>query len=112
MRLLRHETCDEDATLELYVVEGGGHVWPGAPGATQEISATDLMWDFFQAHPLDVEKPVGGIARPSEAAGRALGAGANSGSNYGLFAAVSAAVAAGLALLGGAAGYARRRSRT
>jgi polyhydroxybutyrate depolymerase len=37
----------------LYVVEEGGHTWPGAidvPGlgsTTHEISATDLIWEFF-----------------------------------------------------------------
>ncbi len=37
-----------------YAVEGGGHTWPGAglnvPGlgaTTQEISATELIWEFF-----------------------------------------------------------------
>ncbi|MBU6453487.1 MAG: hypothetical protein KGS72_17035 [Cyanobacteria bacterium REEB67] len=42
----------------LYVIEGGGHTWPGALqvkslaelcGATsQDIDASELMWDFFQ----------------------------------------------------------------
>ena len=56
-RLLQYEHCDEGATVELYVVEGGGHTWPGAAIdipfglTTREISATDLMWDFFEAHP-------------------------------------------------------------
>lgn len=37
----------------LYVIEGGGHTWPGRPApsiigrATQNISANDLMWEFF-----------------------------------------------------------------
>lgn len=44
----------------LYTVNGGGHAWPGGiPGIrngnvdtpTQEISATDLMWEFFKKHP-------------------------------------------------------------
>ena len=40
----------------LYTIIGGGHAWPGGkPGSlqgdipTQEISATDLIWDFFQS---------------------------------------------------------------
>ena len=106
VRLLRHENCDEGGTLELYVVEGGDHVWPGAPGATQEISATDLMWDFFQAHPLDIGKPVGGIARQPEVAGAPLDSGGGPGAGVGVAAAV-----AGLVALGGAAWYARRRFR-
>jgi polyhydroxybutyrate depolymerase len=40
-----------------YVIEGGGHTWPGAPipggagPATNEIDASKLMWQFFAAHP-------------------------------------------------------------
>ena len=58
IRLIRYQGCDEDATVELYVVEGGGHTWPGAidvprlGATTHEISATDLMWAFFEAHPM------------------------------------------------------------
>jgi len=44
----------------LYTIKDGGHAWPGGKKGnfygnidppTQEISATDLMWDFFQRHP-------------------------------------------------------------
>jgi polyhydroxybutyrate depolymerase len=42
----------------LYTIVGGKHAWPGGkPGwlggdvPTREISATDLMWDFFVSHP-------------------------------------------------------------
>lgn len=44
--------CD-DARLEAYIVEGGGHTWPGGiplptlGATTSTISATDLMVDFF-----------------------------------------------------------------
>ncbi|HEY7071970.1 MAG TPA: PHB depolymerase family esterase [Acidimicrobiales bacterium] len=44
--------------VELYSVDGGGHAWPGGETGwaggdvpTTEISATDLIWDFFAAHP-------------------------------------------------------------
>jgi polyhydroxybutyrate depolymerase len=43
----------------LYVIQIGGHTWPGTPAykaelglASQNISANDLMWNFFQLHPL------------------------------------------------------------
>lgn len=43
----------------LIVVEGGGHTWPGRPtparflGKTaRNISADDLIWEFFQKHPM------------------------------------------------------------
>ncbi len=49
--------CREGADVVLYTVEGGGHSWPGsdiAPEAgitTQDINATDVIWEFFAAHP-------------------------------------------------------------
>jgi len=54
--------CPADATVELYSVLGGGHTWPGNPSVvsptplvgttTTSINATQIMWDFFQSHPL------------------------------------------------------------
>lgn len=54
--------CPPDATVELYRVAGGGHAWPGSPvdkalskligPVTFSISANDVMWAFFTAHPL------------------------------------------------------------
>jgi len=50
--------CDADVVL--YVIDGGGHTWPGAEddvpygGAgptTHEIDASALIWAFFAAHP-------------------------------------------------------------
>jgi len=43
----------------LYTIIGGGHAWPGGGIAseeendkpTEEIYATDLMWEFFESHP-------------------------------------------------------------
>ncbi len=59
VRRLTFDGCDGGATVELYVVEGGGHTWPDGTleaefvsATTREISANDLMWDFFQAHPM------------------------------------------------------------
>ncbi|MBN1654870.1 MAG: hypothetical protein JXA30_13960 [Deltaproteobacteria bacterium] len=58
---LRYNDCDAGVALILYRIDGGGHTWPGSPNppsallfgtTTQEISANDLMWEFFQAHPL------------------------------------------------------------
>jgi len=42
-----------EADVEWYLVEGGGHTWPGGPDVpflghtTQDISASQLIWDFF-----------------------------------------------------------------
>ena len=49
--------CAEGAEAVLYTTEGDGHTWPGSTfvprlgPVTQEIDATDLIWDFFEAHP-------------------------------------------------------------
>ena len=48
------------ADVVLYVVDGGGHTWPGAQddvayggagATTHEIDASKLIWAFFEAHP-------------------------------------------------------------
>jgi len=54
--------CPPGAEVELYTVEGGGHTWPGsdfsvviegAVGATTfSIDANEVMWEFFEQHPL------------------------------------------------------------
>jgi polyhydroxybutyrate depolymerase len=49
------------ADVILYTIEGGGHTWPGAEPklgfllgvTTQDIDATQTMWDFFFEHPLN-----------------------------------------------------------
>jgi polyhydroxybutyrate depolymerase len=58
--------CPPDASVEFYRVTGGGHAWPGSPFTrqiasivgytTMAISADDLIWAFFEAHPLP-ERP-------------------------------------------------------
>lgn len=60
------------AEVVLYTIENGGHTWPGRPPAseraaaawrnsrliqslgpsTKDISANDVMWEFFQKHPM------------------------------------------------------------
>ncbi|WP_109530295.1 MULTISPECIES: alpha/beta hydrolase family esterase [Nocardia] len=59
---LQSYDCPADATVQLYTVLGAGHVWPGSPSDTspvplvgentKSIVASELIWDFFQAHPL------------------------------------------------------------
>ena len=58
---IQHETwtgCADSTAVELYTIIGGGHAWPGGRGGwpgsdepTQTISATQLIWEFFVAHP-------------------------------------------------------------
>lgn len=55
----------EGSEVTLYTIRGGGHAWPGAAGSasgdvpTQEISASELIWEFFARH------PKGGLALPT-----------------------------------------------
>jgi polyhydroxybutyrate depolymerase len=49
----------DGAEVVLIEIEGGGHTWPGqiprfkALGkSTKNISANDLMWEFFEKHPM------------------------------------------------------------
>jgi polyhydroxybutyrate depolymerase len=49
----------DSAEVVLYKIEGGGHTWPGRHPrlfflghSTKIISANDLMWEFFQRHPM------------------------------------------------------------
>ena len=50
---------NEGSEVVLYTISGGGHTWPGQPPviwfigkSTTAISANDLMWEFFQRHPM------------------------------------------------------------
>jgi polyhydroxybutyrate depolymerase len=54
--------CRENADIDFYRIEGGGHTWPGSAFSKQiepvigpttfSISANEIMWEFFTAHPL------------------------------------------------------------
>ncbi|HEY2385490.1 MAG TPA: PHB depolymerase family esterase [Candidatus Binatia bacterium] len=57
VRRERYGPCKDGAEVVFYVIDGGGHAWPGREAgvqflgtATQSISANDLMWEFFQKH--------------------------------------------------------------
>lgn len=49
-------SCQAGADVVLYSIDGKGHSWPGsrmpAEITTRTISATDIIWDFFSAHPM------------------------------------------------------------
>ncbi len=55
VRTVAYSECGDDAAVVLYVIDGGGHTWPGSidvprlGATTHEISATDQIWEFFQA---------------------------------------------------------------
>ena len=46
--------CDRGVEVQYYVIDGGGHTWPGGPDTSQlgptnqEIDASKVMWDFFK----------------------------------------------------------------
>ena len=49
--------CKENADVILYTLAGHGHSWPGSPVmpraiTSQAVNATDVMWEFFMAHPM------------------------------------------------------------
>ena len=59
----------DGSEVVLIEIENGGHTWPGKEPivamlgkSTKDISANDLMWEFFQKHPM---KPTGVAARES-----------------------------------------------
>jgi polyhydroxybutyrate depolymerase len=47
--------CRAGADVVLYTIDGKGHSWPGsampARITTRDIDATDVIWEFFAAHP-------------------------------------------------------------
>lgn len=48
--------CADGSDVDVYVVPGMGHAWPGARSGRLAapdvpIMATDVLWDFFAAHP-------------------------------------------------------------
>ncbi len=54
----------DGAEVVLFVIDGGGHTWPGRRPpikylgkSTKDISANDLIWEFFQKHPMKHPRP-------------------------------------------------------
>ncbi len=44
-------SCQQGAVVVHYRIEGGGHSWPAMLGTR---SSLEVVWDFFQAHPLPI----------------------------------------------------------
>jgi len=49
-------TCKDDVDIVWYSIGGMGHAWPGASSGLLSdpdgpINATNVIWDFFKAHP-------------------------------------------------------------
>jgi polyhydroxybutyrate depolymerase len=46
----KYSDCTSGRTVELYTIQCGHHLWPGAPLSGNAVPATDLMWSFFAEH--------------------------------------------------------------
>jgi len=118
VRLVQYGGCSRGAIVQLYAVDGGGHTWPGAIDVpslgytTHQISATDLIWTFFTAHPMAAAPAsVGGIAEPPVDSAPASAAAAAATGRGRLTTSVLGATFATLAALGACGWYLRRRVR-
>ena len=59
---MTYVNCKNNAEVINYLIKGGGHTWPDSPkperrreeeGPTnKDVNATNLIWSFFEAHPL------------------------------------------------------------
>ena len=58
---VKYTNCEQNAEVIFYTVNGGGHSWPGGKplprfivGRTsQDINASQVMWDFFSQYTLE-----------------------------------------------------------
>lgn len=58
---VRYTNCADDADVVFYTVKGGGHNWPGGGRLpelivgrmTEDVDASQAMWEFFVQHALD-----------------------------------------------------------
>ena len=112
--LLRYTGCQENADVELYVIDGGGHTWPDATSdeeqlgfTTHEISANDLLWDFFEQHPL-AAAPAPDATAPAAQLPDTGGANESGGLDMMWFVAVGAGVVV-IAVVAGSVGILRAR---
>jgi len=50
-RTTLYAKCEDGTRVALYAIEGGRHMWPGAPMSGNSVNATEIMWSFFAQHP-------------------------------------------------------------
>ncbi|MDD5032668.1 MAG: PHB depolymerase family esterase [Candidatus Pacebacteria bacterium] len=57
-KMEEYDGCDENSGVVFYDVKNGGHSWPGGGKAwflgedpLQAISASEIIWEFFENHP-------------------------------------------------------------
>ena len=58
IHLTNYGGCEGGTAVDYYVVQGGGHAWPGGEQMAAfldkpdpNIPATSLIWSFFKDHP-------------------------------------------------------------
>jgi len=57
---IAYTTCDQNAEVRFYTINGGGHSWPGGGSlpvlivghTTQDIDATEVIWNFYRGYSL------------------------------------------------------------
>jgi polyhydroxybutyrate depolymerase len=59
VKMKTYGPAKDGAEVVLFEIEGGGHTWPGRDPlvrflgkSSKDISANDLIWEFFQKHPM------------------------------------------------------------
>jgi polyhydroxybutyrate depolymerase len=61
-----HDKCRDGAEVELCTIRDGGHTWPGGKDlpfflkqghTTHAVDANDMIWSFFQKHPMPPSVP-------------------------------------------------------
>ncbi len=62
----KYPGCPGGVKTQVYIVRNGGHTWAGRPlylpemligKASQEFSATDVIWEFFKTCPPRLADP-------------------------------------------------------
>ncbi|MGB2623960.1 MAG: PHB depolymerase family esterase [Candidatus Acidiferrum sp.] len=43
--------CQDGSAVALYAIQGGHHMWPGLRISGNHVPASEIMWQFFAAHP-------------------------------------------------------------
>ncbi len=51
LRSEMYRGCTSGTAVTLETIEGGHHMWPGLRISGNDIPATDMIWNFFAAHP-------------------------------------------------------------
>jgi polyhydroxybutyrate depolymerase len=46
-----YSACQDGTAVALYAIQGGHHMWPGLRISGNHVPASDIMWQFFAAHP-------------------------------------------------------------